>query len=106
MTMAALPEEVEEEALLEEEPAEEDEDEDEPVWVAVLVSVAVEPVVLAEEVKPLLLAVALPLLLPLLVAGVTTGELKPAGIEAAGCCEVTAEGWVVTAAGWEVTASG
>lgn len=107
VTMAALPEEVEVEALLEEEPLEEDEDEDEPVWVDVLVSVVVEPVVLAEDVKPLLVAVALLLLLlPLLVAGVTTGEVKPAGIEAAGCCEVTAEGWVVTAAGWEVTASG
>lgn len=104
--MAAPPEEVEVEAVLEEEPEEEpEEEEDEPVSVEVLVPVVV-PVVLAEEVKPLLEEEAVPLEEALLVAGVTTGEDRPAGMEAAGCCEVTTEGWVVTAAGWEVTASG
>lgn len=104
VAMAAPPVEEELVALLEEEPVEE---EDEPVSVEVLVPVEVVlPVVLAEEVKPLLEAVALPLAEPLLVTGVTTGEDRPAGMEAAGCWEVTTEGWLVTAAGWEVTASG
>jgi hypothetical protein len=94
--MAAPPVEEELEALLEEEPLEEEEDE--PVLVEVLVSVVV-PVVLAEEVKPLLVDEALPLEEALLVTGVTTGEVRPAGMEAAGCCEVTTAGWVVTAAG-------
>lgn len=105
VAMAAPPVEEELEALLEEEPL--DEEEDEPVLVEVLVSVVV-PVDLVEEVKPLLEveAEAVPLEEALLVTGVTTGEVRPAGMEAAGCCEVTTAGWVVTAAGWVVTASG
>ena len=103
VAMAAPPVEEELEALLDEEPLEEDDD---PVEVEVLVPVGVLPVVLAEVVKPLEETVALPLGEALLVTGVTTGEDRPAGMEAAGCWEVTTEGWVVTAAGWVVTASG
>lgn len=104
VAMAAPPVEEELEALLDEEPLEEDEPV--AVEVEVLVPMVVLPVVLAEEVKPLEEAVALPLEEALLVTGVTTGEDRPAGMEAAGCWEVTTEGWVVTAAGWVVTASG
>lgn len=108
VAMAAPPVEEELEALLDEEPLDEEplEEEDEPVAVEVLVPVVVLPVVLAEEVKPLEEPVALPLEEALLVTGVTTGEDRPAGMEAAGCWEVTTEGWLVTAAGWVVTASG
>jgi hypothetical protein len=102
--MAAPPVEEELEARVDEEPVEE---EDEPVSVEVPVPVVLWPVVLVEVVRPLLEeSVALPVEEALFVTGVTTGEVRPAGIEAAGCWEVTTAGWVVTAAGWEVTASG
>jgi hypothetical protein len=42
-------------------------------------------------------------LVKLPVAGVTTGAVKPAGIEAAASWEVAAEGWLVTTEGWPVT---
>lgn len=38
--------------------------------------------------------------------GPATGEVRPAGMEAAGCCEVTAAAWLVTTVGWVVTATG
>lgn len=104
VAMAAPPVEEELEAVLEEE--EPEEEADEPVSVEVLVPVVVPvvvsvvvPVVLAEEVKPLLEAEELPLAEALLVAGVTTGDDRPAGIEAAASWEVTTEGWLVTTAG-------
>lgn len=96
VAMAAPP--VEDEAEVEAEEEEELLDEDEVVSVEVEVGVELEVVKdlellrEADEVK--------------LRSGVTTGEDRPAGIEAAGCCEVTTAGWLVTAAACEVTASG
>ena len=42
-------------------------------------------------------------LVKLPVAGVTTGAVRPAGIEAAASWEVAAAGWLVTTEGWPVT---
>lgn len=53
------------------------------VSVEVVPVVAAVPVDLTEETK---------VLLPLPVAGVTTGEVRPAGMEAAGSWEVTTAG--------------
>ena len=85
---------------------------DVPVMVTMPEEVLVE--LIRTEEKPLMEAEALPMgvgTLPLLeeeeepvfVAGVTTGSERPAGIEAAGCWEVTAAGCVVTGRGWPVT---
>lgn len=68
------------------------EEEEESVVVPVeLESVAVE--------SDLVRVPVIRVVLPLLVTGVTTGEERPAGIEAAGLWEVTTAGCEVTTAG-------
>lgn len=74
-----------------------------------MLELSVELALVVLAVLSVEMAEALPLLRATLVRlrwGVTTGEVRPAGIEAAGSWEVTATGWLVTATGWEVTATG
>lgn len=66
-------------------------EEEEPVVVPVEVPVEVE------TAEPLRVAVERVELMP------ATGEVRPAGMEAAGCCEVMTLAWLVTASGWPVT---
>jgi hypothetical protein len=97
--MAAPPVETELElalALLELE-SEVDEESEEVVAVPVALE---ESVLLEPEPVPLRVAVD-KVLLELTPA---TGEVRPAGIEAAGCCEVTTAGWLVMTEAWVVTA--
>jgi hypothetical protein len=78
-------------ALLELESELEVDEESEEEVVAVEVPVLLEDPVLLEPVEePLRVAVDRVLLTP------ATGEDRPAGMEAAGCCEVTTAGWLVT----------
>lgn len=102
VAMAAPPVETELElalALLElESELEVDEESEEEV---VAVPVALESVLEPEPVEAPL-RVALDKVV--LVLTPATGEVRPAGMEAAGCCEVTAAGWLVTTEAWVVTA--
>jgi hypothetical protein len=77
-------------ALLELESEVDEESEEEVVAVPVALE---EPVPLRVAVDKVLLV-----LIP------ATGEVRPAGIEAAGCCEVTTAGWLVMTEAWVVTA--
>lgn len=65
--------------------------EDEEESVAVSVEVLSEPVEEESEAVPVRVPVTR-VVLPLLVTGVTTGEVRPAGIEAAADWEVTTAG--------------
>lgn len=98
---AAPPSEVELEALAEAEALELDSSEEE-LLVEVLVEeesvvVPVEVPVEEEAAEPLRVAVERVELTP------ATGEVRPAGMEAAGCWEVMTLAWLVTASGWPVT---
>lgn len=101
---AAPPSEVELEALAEAEALELESSEEEELLVEV--PVEEDPVVVPvavpveEAAEPLRVAVERVELTP------ATGEVRPAGMEAAGCWEVMTLAWLVTTLAWLVTASG
>lgn len=95
-------------ALLDEDSEESEVSEDEAVLVVVPVVWEDESEVLVPVAEEELAAVPLETVdkVVWVAPGPATGEVRPAGMDAAGCCEVTASAWLVTTEGWEVTASG